>query len=192
MFKWIILMAVIGIPLFVLYMYNFQSDVHTADTDMSESSVLDVGREFVKQASREEIAKENTLGIFMEITNKDMLKEKEILDISVSEKIQNNGIRLSSSYNQASFDYSNGKLSPEEYFFQLLNFKIKYEKYMTALDSYVGEDDIIIQKNSMMQEFKEINQQINTLKSSENFKDGWETKPEFDSYKKLLPSMFSP
>lgn len=192
MLKWIILIAVVGIPLFVLYIYDFQSNTHTGDVDMSKSSILNVGREFVNQVSPEETTRENTLGVLLEITDKDILKEKEIPDLSASENIQNNGVRLSASYNQASYDYSTGKTPVDEYFLKLLDFKIKYEKYMTAIDSYIGNDDIIIQKNSMKQELEEINQQINTLKRSENFEDGWETKSEFDKYKKLLPSMFTP
>ena len=192
MLKWIILIAVVGIPLFVLYIYDFQSNTHTGGVDMSKSSILNVGREFVNQVSPEETTRENTLGVLLEITDKDILKEKEIPDLSASENIQNNGVRLSASYNQASYDHSTGKTPAEEYFLKLLDFKIKYEKYMTAIDSYIGNDDIIIQKNSMKQELEEINQQINTLKRSENFEDGWETKSEFDKYKKLLPSMFTP
>lgn len=192
MFKWIILVALIGIPLFVLYMYDFQSNTHTTDTDMSKSSIVDIGYEFVKQASHDETTKENSLGNIMDITDRDIEKEKEIPDLSASEKIQNNGVRLSTSYNQASYDYLAGKILAEEYFLKLLDYKIKYEKYMTAIDSYIGKEDITIQKNSMVQELNEINQQINTLKSSKNSEDGWEAKSEYEKYRKLLPSMFTP
>jgi len=50
---------------------------------------------------------------------------------------------------------------------------------------------VLIQKKSMIQELIEIEEQINVLKFSENIYDDEESS-EFDKYKELLHSMFSP
>jgi len=192
MYKWLILAALIGMPLVFLYMYDFQGNGVISGQDEDKSSVLDIGQDFIKQVSHDEPSKENTLGMFEDISDANILKEKEIPDLNASEKIQNSGVRLSTNYNQLSYDYSNGKIPPSQYLAALMDFKIKYEKYMTALDSYIGSEDITIQRNSMIQELRDIEQQINTLKNSKTFEDGWESKSEYDKYKKLLPSMFTP
>ncbi len=130
--------------------------------------------------------------MFREITAEEVLKETTLPDLKASEEILNNGIRLSTNYNQISYDYSAGKFVDQEYFSKLFDFRIKYEKYMTAIDSYIGDEDILIQKNSMIQELKEINQQITLLKNSESFEVEWELESQYDKYKKFLPTMFAP
>ena len=127
-----------------------------------------------------------------EITEKEIRLETQLPDLKKSEEIFDNGIRLSSEYNQISLDYSAGKIGNKEIFSKLFDFRIKYEKYMTSIDSYIGDEDILIQKNAMTQELKEINQLIILLKTSESFEDGWEIASEYDKYKKFLPTMFTP
>ncbi|MCE9652508.1 MAG: hypothetical protein K8Q89_05565 [Nitrosarchaeum sp.] len=192
MYKWIFLLALIGIPLAFLSIYNVPGNGIHSDPNVEKSSILDMGQDFINQVAHEKSTEEHTLGMFKDITDEDVLKEKETPDLVASEKIQNNGIRLSTNYNQISLDYSGGKLTTDEYLEKLLDFKIKYEKYMTSMDSYIGSDDITIQRNSMIQELKDINQQILVLKSTKNAEDGWQLKSEYDQYRKLLPSMFNP
>ena len=93
-------------------------------------------------------------------------------------------------YNQVSFEYSTEKLSDLEYLSKLFDFQIKYQKYMTSIDSYIGEEDILIHKNSMTLELEKINQDIQILKNSMDLENDLELKSEYDKYKKFLPSMF--
>jgi hypothetical protein len=192
MYKWVFLLALIGIPLVFFSIYNIPGNGIKSVPTVEKSSILDMGQDFINKVTHEKSTEGHTLGMFEDITDEDVLKEKETPDLLASEKIQNNGIRLSTSYNQVSLDYSGGKLTPDEYLTKLLDFKIKYEKYMTAMDSYVGSEDITIQRNSMIQELKDINQEISVLKSTKNTEDGWQTKSEYDQFRKFLPSMFTP
>ena len=191
MIKWLLILSLIGIPIVFLSMSNFQEKEIKTGPELGKDSILEVGREFIKQASLENPTEENILGVFREITAEEVLKETKLPDLKASEEILNNGIRLSTNYNQISYDYSAGKFGDKEYFSKLFDFRIKYEKYMTAIDSYIGDEDILILRNSMIQELKEINQQITLLKN-ENIEEGWEPISQYDKYKKFLPTMFTP
>jgi len=192
MIKWLLILPLIAIPIVFLSMSGFQEKEIKTGPELGKASIVEVGREFLKQTSLGNPTEENILGMFREITAEEVLKETTLPDLKASEEILNNGIRLSTNYNQISYDYSAGKFVDKEYFSKLFDFRIKYEKYMTAIDSYIGDEDILIQRNSMMQELKEINQQINLLKNSESIEEGWEQASEYDKYKKFLPSMFTP
>ena len=191
MIKWLLILPLIGIPIVFLSMNDFQEKEMKTGPELGKASIIEVGQEFIKQASLENPTEENILGMFREITAEEILKETKLPDLKESEKILNNGIRLTTNYNQISYDYSVGKFDDKEYFSKLFDFRIKYEKYMTAIDSYIGNEDILTLKNSMIQELKEINQQIALLKNK-SVGEGWEPISEYDKYKKFLPSMFTP
>jgi len=191
MIKWLLILPLIVIPIVFLSMNDFQEKEIKTGPELGKASIIEVGQEFIKQASLENPTEENILGMFREITAEEVLKETKLPDLKEGEKILNNGIRLSSNYNQISYDYSIGKFDDKEYFSKLFDFRIKYEKYMTAIDSYIGNEDILTLKNSMIQELKEINQQIALLKNK-SIEEGWEPISEYDKYKKFLPSMFTP
>jgi len=191
MIKWLLILPLIVIPIVFLSMNDFQEKEIKTGPELGKASIIEVGQEFIKQASLENPTEENILGMFREITAEEVLKETKLPDLKEGEKILNNGIRLSSNYNQISYDYSIGKFDDKEYFSKLFDFRIKYEKYMTAIDSYIGNEDILTLKNSMIQELKEINQQIALLKNK-SVEEGWEPISEYDKHKKFLPSMFTP
>ena len=191
MIKWLLILPLIGIPIVFLSMNDSQENEIKIGPELGKASIIEVGQEFIKQTSLENPTEENILGMFREITAEEILKETKLPDLKESEKIMNNGIRLSANYNQISYDYSVGKFDDKEYFSKLFDFRIKYEKYMTAIDSYIGNEDILTLKNSMIQELKEINQQIALLKNN-SVEEGWEPISEYDKYKKFLPSMFTP
>ena len=192
MIKWIIIIFLIGTPFIFLSMNSFQEKEVNLGPELGKSSIMEVAEEFVKQTSFENESEQRILNELREITEEEILKEFEIPDLEESEKILNNGIKLSAEYNQISYDYSLEKLSDQLYFSKLLDFRIKYEKYMTAIDSYIGEGEILIQKNAMMQELGEIDKQITLLKHSENVEENIEQITEYDKYKEFLPSMFTP
>ena len=191
MIKWLLILPLIVIPIVFLSMNDFQEKEIKTGPELGKASIIEVGQEFIKQASLENPTEEYILGMFREITAEEVLKETKLPDLKASEEILNNGIRLSSNYNQISYDYSAGKFVDKEYFSKLFDLRIKYEKYMTAVDSYIGVEDILTQKNSMIQELKEINQQITLLKNK-SIEDGMESLSQYDKYKKFLPSMFTP
>lgn len=155
-----------------------------------QDAILKVGEDFIKQVSNETPDQDHVLNGLREITEEEIRKETQIHDPTESEKIFTNGMKLSDDYNRISFEYSTEKLNDAEFFSKLLDFKIKYEKYMTAIDSYIGDDDILILKNSMVKEYEKINKQITLIKNSGIINDEWESQTEFDKYKKYLPSMF--
>ena len=192
MIKWLVILSLIGIPIIFLSMNGFQEKEIKTGPELGKASIVEVGREFVKQTSLGNPTEENILNNLREITAEEILKETTLPDLEESKKILNNGIRLSTNYNQISYDYSAGKFIDKEYLSKLFDFRIKYEKYMTAIDSYIGDEDILILRNSMVQELEEINQQITLLKNSENIEDEWELASEYDRYKEFLPSMFTP
>jgi len=166
-----------------------------SDTDfVGQSAILKVGEDFIEQATKENSPSDDShvLNELREITDAELLEEFKVPDPTESEKIFNNGIKLSDNYNQISFEYSTEKISDYEYLSKLLDFQIKYQKYMTAIDSYVGAEDILIHKNSMVLELKKINQDITILKNSMGVEGNLESGSEFDKYKKFLPSMFGP
>jgi hypothetical protein len=155
-----------------------------------QDAILKVGEDFIKQASIETLDQDHILNGLREITEEEIRKETQIHDPTESEKIFTNGMKLSDDYNRISFEYSAEKLNVAEFFSKLLDFKIKYEKYVTAIDSYIGDEDILVLKNSMVKEYKKINEQIALIKNSGTINDEWESQTEFDKYKKYLPSMF--
>ncbi len=192
MIKWLLILSLIGIPIVFLSISDFQEKEVKTGPELGKASILEVGQEFIKQTSLGNPTEEKILNELREITEEEVLLETQLPDLKASEEIMNNGISLSANYNQISYDYSVGKFNDKEYFSKLFDFRIKYEKYMTAIDSYIGDGDILILRNSMIQELEEINQQITLLKNSESFEEGWEPASEYDKYKKFLPSMFTP
>ena len=192
MIKWLLILSLIGVPIVFLSMNDFQEKEIKVGPELGKASIVKVGQEFIRQTSLGNPTEEKILNVLREITPEEVLLEAKLPDLKASEEILNNGIKVSANYNQLSYDYSVGKFSDKEYFSKLFDFRIKYEKYMTAVDSYIGDEDILVLKNSMMQELKEINQQITLLKYSESFEEGWELESEYDKYKKFLPSMFTP
>jgi len=190
--KWLIILPIIAIPIIFLSMTSFEEKVTKTGPELGTASIIEIGEEFIRQTSSGNPTEERILNELRKITEEEVHLETQLPDLKSSEEILNNGIRLSAKYNQISYDYSAGKVGDEEYFSKLFDFRIKYEKYMTAIDSYIGKENILIQKNSMMQELKEINQQITLLKNSEGFEEGWELESQYDKYKKFLPTMFAP
>lgn len=190
MIKWLLILSLIVIP--IIFLSNLQEKESKTGPELGKASIIEVGQAFIKETSLGNPTEEKVLNELREITEKEILLETQLPDLKISEEILNNGIRLSSNYNQISYDYSAGKFVDNEYFSKLFDFRIKYEKYMTAVDSYIGDEDILIQKNSMMEELKEINQQITLLKNFESFEEDWELASEYDKYKKFLPTMFTP
>lgn len=190
--KFLILLPIIAIPILFIIFNSEEKGLYSESDFVGQSAILKVGEDFIKRASIENptLDEEHTLNELREITEAELLKEFKVPDHSESEKIFNNGLKLSDDYNQISFAYSTEKLSDLEYLSKLLDFQIKYQKYMTAIDSYIGDEDIVIHKNSMTQELEKINQDIQLLKNSIDVKGEWESQSEFDKYKKFLPSMF--
>ena len=103
----------------------------------------------------------------------------------------NMGIRISTQYNHASYDYSSESITDLEYYTILYNLREDYYAYLQFSDSYVGEGDILLQKKSMIQELKEITDQITLLKNSGKFEIP-KYLSENEKYKKFLPDMFAP
>ena len=190
--KSVFLLPFIAIPI-LLVATNSDEKAISSGLEFGTSSVLDIGEEFVKKASiRNSTQDDYVLGTFREITQQEILKESIVHDPSKDEKIFQNGIRLSDDYNRISYDYSQEKIDDLEYMSELLDFQIKYQIYLTAVDSYTGNEDILIHKNSMVMELEKINQDIVLLKNSLFIEEGWESQSKYDKYKKFLPSMFSP
>lgn len=192
MIKWLIILPLIAIPIIFLIMSGFDEKEIKTGPELGTASIISVGQEFIRQTSLGEPTEETSLNELREITEKEIRLETQLPDLKKSEEIFDNGIRLSSDYYQVSLEYSVEKIGENEYFSKLFDFRIKYEKYMTSIDSYIGDEDILIQKNSMTQELKEINNQINIIKNSKNFDEGWEQLSQYDKYKKYLPTMFTP
>lgn len=192
MIKWLIILPLIAIPIIFLIMSGFDEKEIKTGPELGTASIIAVGQEFIRQTSLGEPTEEMSLNELREITEKEIRLETQLPDLKKSEEIFDNGIRLSSDYYQVSLEYSVEKIGENEYFSKLFDFRIKYEKYMTSIDSYIGDEDILIQKNSMTQELKEINNQINIIKNSKNFDEGWEQLSQYDKYKKYLPTMFTP
>lgn len=63
---------------------------------------------------------------------------------------------------------------------------------MTAIDSYIGDDDILSLKHSLILEYEKINQDIILLKNSGTLDEEWQSESKYDKYKEFLPSMFEP
>lgn len=192
MIKWLIVLSLIVIPIVFWSMDSFQKNEFKSEPELGKSSIMEVAEEFVKQNSFENESEQKTLNANREITEEEILKELELPDLDVNEKILNNGMQLSADYSQISYDYSAEKLSDQLYLSKLLDFRIKYEKYLTSIDAYIGNKDILLLQNSIIEELKEINQQITILKKYEEIGDEWESVSEYDKYKKFLPSMFTP
>jgi len=192
MIKWLIILPLIAIPIIFLIMSSFEEKEIRTGPELGTASIIAVGQEFIRQTSLGEPTEKTSMNELREITEKEIRLETQLPDLKKSEKIFDNGMRLSAEYNQISLDYSAEKIGDGEYFSKLFDFRIKYEKYMTGIDSYIGDEDILIQKNAMIQELKEINKQIILLKNSENFEEGWEQLSQYDKYKKYLPTMFTP
>jgi hypothetical protein len=157
-----------------------------------QSAILKVGEDFIEQASKEKPKQDHTLNELREITEEEIRKETKIPDLKESEKIFANGMKLSDDYNRVSFDFSTEKIGVREYYSKLLNFQIKYQKYMTAIDSYIGDDDILDLKHSLVLEYEKITKDIISLKNSGTINEEWQSQSEYDKYKDYLPSMFKP
>lgn len=190
--KWLFLVPILVLP--IILILTLQSEEQSAITgpQLGTSSILAVGESFVQLNSNDNSTEEKILGTFREITEEEILKESRLPDLEKNELILENGIRLSANYNQVSYDYSNEKFSDFQYLDKLMDFRIKYEKYLTAVDAYIGKEDILVQKNSMIIELDEINEQIVLLKNSENILGHPDFSEQNDKFKKLLPPMFSP
>jgi competence protein ComGC len=188
--KSLIFLPLIAIPI-IFILISPQDSKKYSELDLTgQDAILKVGEDFIKQASIETLDQDHILNGLREITEEEIRKETQIHDPTESEKIFTNGMKLSDDYNRISFEYSAEKLNVAEFFSKLLDFKIKYEKYVTAIDSYIGDEDILVLKNSMVKEYKKINEQITLIKNSGTINDEWESQTEFDKYKKYLPSMF--
>ena len=192
MIKWIIIISLIGIPIIFLSANSFQEKDINSGIELGKISMVEVAEEFARQTAFETELYEENLNELLEISEEDILKELQLPELEKNKNILNNGIELSANYNQVSLDYSSKRLTDQEYLSKLFDFRIKYEIYMTAIDSYIGDRDILILKNTTIQELKEINQQISFLKGSENIDESIEQSSGFDKYKKFLPSMFTP
>lgn len=188
--KSLIFLPLIAIPIIFILISPQDSEKYSELDLTGQDAILKVGENFIKQASIETSDQDHILNGLREITEEEIRKETQIHDPTESEKIFTNGMKLSDDYNRISFEYSTEKLNVTEFFSKLLDFKIKYEKYMTAIDSYIGDEDILILKNSMVKEYEKINEQITLIKNSGTIDDEWESQTEFDKYKKYLPSMF--
>jgi competence protein ComGC len=188
--KSLFFLPLIAIPI-IFILISPQDSKKYSELDLTgQDAILKVGEDFIKQASIETLDQDHILNGLREITEEEIRKETQIHDPTESEKIFTNGMKLSDDYNRISFEYSAEKLNVAEFFSKLLDFKIKYEKYVTAIDSYIGDEDILVLKNSMVKEYKKINEQITLIKNSGTINDEWESQTEFDKYKKYLPSMF--
>ena len=190
--KSLILLPIIAIPIIFIMFNSDEKEIYSETDFVGQSAILKVGEDFIKQASKENINSDDShvLNELREITEAELLEEFKVPDHTESEKIFNNGIKLSDDYNQISFNYSTEKLSDMEYLSELLDFQIKYQKYMTAIDSYIGDEDIVIHKNSLTLELEKINHDIQILKNSIDLEHDLESKSEYDKYIKFLPSMF--
>lgn len=192
MIKWAILLVLVGIPIVFLSLTDFEEKQLKSGSELEKSSIIEVGQEFINQASPlENSSEERILGTFREITEEELLLIFRLPNLDRNEKIMNMGVRISTQYNQASFDYSSGRITDTEYYKILFNLRENYEAYLTFSDSYVGEGDILIQKKSMNQELKKINEELTILKNSEKFEIP-KYLSENEKYKKFLPSMFTP
>lgn len=189
--KILFLLPLIAIPI-LLVMTMEEGEKYSELELTGQSAILKVGEDFIEKASKEKLQEDHPLNELREITEEEIRKETQIPDLKESEKIFSNGMKLSDNYNQVSFDYSTEKINDDEYYSELLNFQIKYQKYMTAIDSYIGDEDILSLKHSLMLEYKKINQNIILLKNSGTLNEEWQSESKYDKYKKFLPSMFEP
>ena len=187
--KLLFLLPLIAIP-FLLVMTNQEGEKYSELELTGQSAILKVGEVFIDQASKEKSHEERTLNELREITEEEIRKATIIPDLKESEKIFDNGMKLSDDYNQVSFNYSTEKISDDEYYSKLLNFQIKYQKYMTAIDSYIGDEDILNLKHSLVLEYEKITQDIISFKNSGTVNEEWQSQSEYDKYKDFLPSMF--
>ena len=193
MINWFFILLLIGIPIIVFSTLGFQEKKSIEGPELGKVSIIEVGKEFIKQASHENYTEGSIVGTtFREMVDHENFKVAKLPDLKEIEEIVNYGIRLSSDYNTISYEYSSEKFLEIEYLSKLVDLRVKYEAYMLNIGSYTIDDDTIIHRNSMMQELKEINQQITLLKNSESLEEGWEIVSEYDKYKKFLPSMFAP
>ena len=190
--KWLFLVPMLVLPIILISTAQSDEQSGISGPQLGTSSILAVGESFVQLNSNENSTEEKILGTFREITEEEILEESRLPDLEKSEMILENGIRLSANYNQISYDYSNEKFSDFEYLGKLMDFRIKYEKYLTAVDAYIGKEDILVQKNSMIIELDEINKQIILLKNSENILGHPDFSEQNDKFKKFLPPMFAP
>ena len=190
--KSLFLLPLIAIPLILVMVGNQENEKYSELELKGQSAILKVGEDFIREASVQNSTQEHVLNKLREITEEEIRKETQIPDLKKSEKIFANGMKLSDDYNHVSFDYSTEKISDGEYLSKLLDFQIKYQKYMTAIDSYIGKEDILDLKHSMVLEYGKITQQITLLKNSGTIDDEWQSESEYDKYKQYLPSMFDP
>jgi len=190
--KSLFLIPLIAIPLILVMVANQGNEKYSELELKGQSAILKIGEDFVREASVQNSTQEHVLNTLREITEEEIRKETQIPDLKESEKIFANGMKLSDDYNRVSFDYSTEKIGDGEYLSKLLDFQIKYQKYMTAIDSYIGKEDILDLKHSMVLEYGKITQQIILLKNSGTIDDEWQSESEYDKYKQYLPSMFNP
>ncbi len=189
--KLLFLLPLIAIPV-LLILTNQEGEKYSELELTGQSAILKVGEDFIEQASKEKHVEDHTLNELREITEEEIRKATKIPDLKESEKIFANGMKLSDDYNKISFDYSTEKIDDDEYYSKLLNFQIKYQKYMTAIDSYIGDEDILDLKHSLALEYEQITLDIISLKNSGIITDEWQSQSEYDKYRDYLPSMFKP
>lgn len=190
MIKWAILLVLVGIPIVYLSLNDFEEKPSKSGPELGKSSIMEVGQEFIDNASVEN-SSEPRLDTFLELTEEEIIRIFRLPDLERGEEIMNLGIRLSTQYNQGSFDYSSGRITDADYYKILFNLRENYEAYLTFSDSYVGKGDILNQKKSMIQELEKIDEQLTLLKNSEKFEIP-KYLSENDKYKKFLPAMFAP
>ncbi len=205
MIKKITLVVIVGIGVIVFSIFNLQEKEDISGPVLGEASIMEVMLSFIESASNDQ--NKNIKALIETVSNDEnknikalreiTVEELEILDalklpnLERNEKIIEFGVKISTQYNQESLDYSSGRITDNEYYTKLYNLRDYYQAYMTFMDSYIGEGDVLIQKKSMIEELVEIEKQINLLKFSENIYDD-DQASGIDKYKKLLPSMFKP
>ena len=95
--KSLILLPLIAIPILFI-MFNTEEKATYSETDfVGQSAILKVGDDFIKQAAKENSLSDeyHTLNELREITEAELLEEFKVPDHTESEKIFNNGIKLS-------------------------------------------------------------------------------------------------
>jgi len=191
MIKWAILLVLVIVPIAFLIISSVGEKEIESSSVIEKTSILKVGQEFIDQASRDNSTEDSSPNKPTEITEEELIKMFRVADPDRNEKIINMGVRISTQYNHASFDYLSGKITDLNYYTILYNLREDYYAYLTFSDSYVGEGDILVQKKSMIEELKEITDQITILKNSKKFEIP-KYLSEDEKYKKFLPGMFAP
>lgn len=156
-----------------------------------ESSTLEIGKEFISLASNNQIAeyKGRMLGNVIDIDEVKVLNDAR--SFANNEEILERGVRLTDAYNRIVYEFSAERISYKDYIIKVYEYRIKYEKFMTAINSYIGKEDILVLKNSMLKELNDMKFQIREFENSRAPENDWELISEYDKYRKFLPSMFN-